>query len=235
VVLERHFGRVVLRTSQSEVYSLDLYEINDAHEAGLVCRGYYVHPRLIGRSNPVPMRVELSTDGAAFSALYEMFGGGTLEEEGPWEPNAPYSGTFLLGGYLRDEGPVFNAQVSAPLRLADRTVWTGSLASWEGRVTGRFDFILEQHGTIEPALLFLVVLFFIVFYDRDSRGQAEECYRQALRLCGDAGNIKSHGTTSGVTGATFRRDSGCQTECFERWHPSDEAGVGTPEDHEDGT
>jgi len=225
-----------LQIPREGVYSLDLYEIHETPEPSLACRGYYVHPNLEARPDPVPMRVELSMDGEAFNAIYEMFGGRTLEEEGPWEPDAPYSGTFLLGGYLRDEGPVFgpifNAQVSAPLRLPDRTIWTGSLASREVRATGQFDFILEQYGTVEPATLLLVALFFLVFYDRDGRRQAEECYQQALRLCGDAGNIKAHGTTSGVTGATFRRDSGCQNECFERWHPPDREGTELPEERE---
>jgi hypothetical protein len=67
--------------------------------------------------------------------------------------------------------------------------------------------------------LLLVYLLFLVYYDRDGRRHAEECYQQALRLCGDAGNIKSLNTTSGVTGTTLRVDRSCQTECFERWHP----------------
>jgi hypothetical protein len=219
---EEHFGRVVLQTQDREIYSLDLYETRAHYAPALACRGYYLRPRRRVRWHLVPIRVELSIDDVAFNAIYEMFGGGTFGGEGgSWEPDAPYSSDFELGGSWGGRSPFFHAEVSAPLRLPDSTVWTGSLVSIAGPVTGRFDFILEQYGTIEPVILLLVVLYFVVFYDRDSHRQAEDCYSQALRLCGDAGNIKSLGTTSGLTGATFRRDSGCQIECFERRHPSD--------------
>jgi hypothetical protein len=179
--------------------------------------GYPIRP-------PVPMGVELSLDDGAFNAIYEMFGG-AFGEGGSWDPDAPYSDSFVLGGPGADVNLVFfHAEVSAPLRLPDRTVWTGWLGGREEQTTGAriaeaFDFILEQYGTIEPVTLLLVYLLFLVYYDRDGCRQAEECYQQALRLCGDAGNIKSLNTTGGVTGTTLRVDRSCQTECFERWHP----------------
>jgi hypothetical protein len=220
---ERHFGRVVLRTLQMEIYSLDLYETHTTYNPSLVCRGFYLRPvRSRFPLGPVPIRVELSTDDDAFNAIYEMFGAGTFGGEGdPFDPDAPYSGDFELGGPWRNVSPVFHAEVSAPLQLLGRTVWTGRLLGTEGQVTGQFDFILEQYGTIEPVLLLLVALFFVVFYERrNSRQQTEDCNRQALRLCGEEGNIKSVNITSGITGMTMRVDSGCQVECFERWHPS---------------
>ena len=225
---EEHFGRVVLHSETREVYSLDLYETHTTYAPGLACRGYYLLPA------PVLVGAELSLDDDAFNAIYEMFGAGTFGGEGgSWDPDAPYSGDFMLGGSLRDESPVFHAEVSAPLRLHHTTVWTGSLEGTGIRVRKKFDFILEQYGTIEPVELLLVILYFTVFYDRGGRRQAEDCYRQALRLCGDRGNIKSLGQNSGVTGATFRRDSGCQIECFERWQPSAHEGVDPPEGRED--
>jgi hypothetical protein len=232
---EEHFGRVVLHSDNREVYSLDLYETHTPYAPGLVCRGYYL-PRARSRRwpDPVPVGVELSLDYVAYNGLYEMFGGGTFGREGDaYEPDAPYSGDFELGGTWRDEIPFFHAEVSAPLRLHDRTVWTGSLEGMGRQGRGEFDFILEQYGTIEPVVFLLVILYFTVFYDRDGRRHAEDCYRQALRQCGDAGNIKSLGPTSAVTGATFRRDIGCQIECFERWHPSAHEGVDPPEARED--
>ena len=175
------------------------------------------------------MGVELSLDDDAYNAIYEMFGGGTFGREGDsYEPDAPYSGDFELGGTWTDEIPVFHAEVSAPLRLHDRTVWTGSLEGIGRQVRGEFDFILEQYGTIEPVVFLLVVLYFTVFYDRDGARQAVDCYRQAIRLCGDRGNIKTYGQNSAVTGMTLHRDSGCQVECFERWQPSAREGVDPP-------
>lgn len=212
------FGRVVLQVRGMEIYYLDLYETHADYAPGLDCRGYYLHPaRYRGRAYPVPMGVELSLDDEAFNAIYEMFGG----DGDSRNSDAPYSDTFVLGGPGADVDLVFNAEVSAPLRLPDRTVWTGWLGGRGGRVTGewvtgQFDFILEQHGTIEPVTLLLAALFFVVFYARDGRQQAERCYQQALRMCGDAGNIKSINATSGVTGTTLRVDRGCQIECFER-------------------
>ncbi len=73
-----------------------------------------------------------------------IFGGGGA----PWELDAPYLGNPKLGGPWRDLSPVFSAQVSVPLRLPDKTAWTGTLVSKEGEVTGQFAFVLEQLGTI---------------------------------------------------------------------------------------
>ena len=225
---EEHFGRVVLQSPRQGLDSLDLYETHATYAPGLTCRGYYMHPTGYPTGYPirppVPMGVELSLDDGAFNAIYEMFGG-AFGEGGSWDPDAPYSDSFVLGGLGADVNPVFfHAEVSAPLRLPDRTVWTGRLGGHEeqiteARFTEAFDFILEQYETIEPVTLLLVYLFFLVYYDRDGRRHAEECYQQALRLCGDAGNIKSLNTTSDVTGMTLRVDRSCQTECFERWHP----------------
>jgi len=231
--LERHFGRVVIQVARGGVYSLDLYETptldepNRPYLPGLLCRGYYVNPRPQVQQNPVPIRVELSLDDFAFLGIYEMFGVEGL----PRDRDAPYStsnsNSFRLSSsHPADVDLVFNAEVSAPLRLPDRTVWTGWLGgrgtgATREQINGQFEFILEQHGTIEPVTLLLVALFFAVFYDRDGRRQAEECYQQALSMCGDAGNIKSVNATSGATGMTLRRDSGCQIECFARWDPSD--------------
>jgi hypothetical protein len=230
---EEHFGYVVLQSEAREVYSLDLYETHTPYAPGLACRGYYRRPwRSRWGPDPVPTGVELSLDDVGFNGIYELFGGGDFGGEGgSWDPEAPYSGAFVLGGPWRGVLPVFHAEVSAPLRLPDKTVWTGSLRGTTQRDTGAFDFILEQYGTIEPVMLLLVALYFVVIYNRDGGHHAHECYTQALRLCGDAGNIKSLGTTSGLTGgATFRRESGCQIECFERWQPSAHEGVDPPSD-----
>jgi hypothetical protein len=118
---EQHFGHVVLHTATREVYSLNLYETTHppASAPGLACRGYYLRPARYRRGpDPVPVGVELSLDDHAFNEIYEMFGAGTFGGEGgSWEPNAPYSSDFVLGGPWRDVSPVFHAEVSAPLRL----------------------------------------------------------------------------------------------------------------------
>ena len=229
---EEHFGHVVLHYETREVYSLDLYETHTPYAPGLACRGYYLLPPR-SRRVPVPIGVELTLDDIVFNGIYEMFGGGTFGRGDSHEPDAPYSGDFELGGTWRDEIPVFHAEVSAPLRLHGRTVWTGNLEGIGRQVRGEFDFILEQYGTIEPVQLLLIYIFFAVFFERDSWRQADDCYRQALRVCGDRGNIKSISQNSAVTGMKFHRESGCQIDCHERWHPSAHEGVDPPEGRED--
>jgi hypothetical protein len=100
---------------------------------------------------------------------------------------------------------------------------------------GGFEFLLEQYGTMEPVLLLLVV-YLLVFRrgegkllgedvpgyptsHADPLYEFERCYKLALRLCGDKGNIKSLNSTTNITGATLQIGIGCNPECFERWDP----------------
>ena len=221
---KEQFGHVVLQVRGMETYYLDLYETHADYAPGLACRGFYLQPARYrgGRAYPVPVQVELSMDDDAFNAIYEMSGGGSFGEDS-WDPDAPYSTSngFRIGGPGADVNLVFNAQVSAPLRLPDKSVWTGWLGGRGSgpngeQINGQFDFILEQYGTIEPVTLLLVALFFVTVVERDGGLHAEECYERALRMCGHAGNIKSVNATSGITGMTLRKDKGCQIECFER-------------------
>jgi hypothetical protein len=115
---EEHFGRVVLQSPRQGLYSLDLYETHATYAPGLTCRGYYMHPTGYPTGYPirppVPMGVELSLDNGAFNAIYEMFGG-AFGEGGSWDPDAPYSDSFMLGGPGADVNLVFfHAEVSAP-------------------------------------------------------------------------------------------------------------------------
>jgi hypothetical protein len=252
---EEQFGHVVLQTHRGEVYSLDLFETHETSSPGISCKGYCLPaaiqflPTGQGVRRPtvpqsVPVEVELTADPDAFNAIYEMWGDADFggEEGSRYNPEAPYSGDFNLGGPWRRISSVFSAQVSAPLQGPEKTVWTGRLVSKEGAVPGQFDFLLEQYGTIDPLLL-LLVLFFLRFYESEGKrynaGAArtspndplleyERCYRLALRLCGE-GNIKSLNATTGLTGTTLRVDIGCNPECFERWYPANEESGNPPQ------
>jgi hypothetical protein len=216
------FGRIVLRTRRQEALCIGArFQRLLRTPSPLSDPSFGSH----GGDRPSgPVGVELSLDDGAFNAIYEMFRRASFREGVSWGPDTPFYSTsdgFRLSGPGADVDLVLYAEVSTPLRLPDRTVWTGWLGGSGERVTGelvngQFDFILEQHGTIEPATLLLAALFFVVFYDRDGGREAEECYQWALRVCGDAGNIKTINETSGLTGMTLRRDRGCQIECFER-------------------
>jgi len=188
----------------------------------------------------VPLRVELTADPDAFNEIYEMLGAGAFEREhgSRDDPSAPYSANIRLGGPWRDISPYFSIELSAPPVLTQkRTVWTGWLGSKGPTIMGDFQFLLEQYGTIEPVLLLLVV-FLLVFskddgkrLDEPVRGdptshndpdplyEFERCYKLALRLCGDKGNIKSLNSTTNITGATLQVGIGCNPECFARWDP----------------
>lgn len=230
---EERFGHAVLQTHLGELYSLGLYspDSSDVHffipvsrPFSIACRGYYMPPE-----QPAPAVVEITADDAVFNAIDESLRAAHFYGEGDWQANTSYSGTFEFpdftsyrGRYeapgLRPELPISQlfAQVSAPLDLPEGRAWTGQLASERGWAIGQCKFLLEQYGTIEPVTLLLAVLFVSVFSHRNAVQEPENCYRMALRACGDAGNIKSLNMTNGITGITLRMDRGCQYECFER-------------------
>jgi hypothetical protein len=230
------------------VYSLDLYETHETYAPGLACKGYFlpgarqqgperpIRRRVIPQS--VPLRVELTADPAALNAPYEMLGGADFEtrEGNRNDPEVPYTGSFQLQGSWRGRKPYFSVELSAPIRSQRGTIWAGLLGSkLPIDISGDFDFLLEQYGTMDP-LLVVLVLYLLVFHKgagnrlvdyvpeqhashNDPLHEYERCYRLALRLCGDKGNIKSLNSTTSITGATLQVGIGCNPECFERWDP----------------
>lgn len=79
---------------------------------------------------------------------------------------------------------------------------------------GEFSFVVVQYGTIDIVLL-LTLLFFLIF-GLNAQSTAQ-CYQQAIRQCGDKGNVKIVNVTRGITGVSLSISGGCQIECFERW------------------
>ena len=81
---------------------------------------------------------------------------------------APYR-SFVLpiperGGYIE-----MYVEMSAPIRYPGRSVWSGTIGGKGNRAGGEFTFLLEQYGTIEPAILLLLVIFFFIAIVRTVR------------------------------------------------------------------
>jgi hypothetical protein len=223
---EERFGHIVFRTWRDDVYSLDLYETHETYAPGIACKGHCIPA--IRQHGPdrfrrpvvpgsVPVGVELTADPDAFNEIYEMMGAGTFEREGGSrdDPGAPYSALFRLGGPWRYRSPYFSIELSAPVRSQEGTVWTGRVDSKGPTIMGGFEFLLEQYGKMEPVLLLLVV-YLLVFRrgegkllgedvpgsptsHADPLYEFERCYKLALRLCGDKGNIKSLNSTTSLS------------------------------------
>jgi hypothetical protein len=196
---ERLFGRILLRTYIGEVFSLDLYETSD-----LVCRGVYVLPELRREGTRALAELELVAERDALEEVSRRLGATGLAE-----------GRYLE---LRTEDMELYGEISPPIERGGRLIWAGALEGAAGGVRGEFDFMLEQFGSLEVALL-LALLFRLVFAEVSVAIAWERCQQQAVRQCGE-GNIKSVNVNKHLGTVNLVVRVGCQVECFERTYPT---------------
>jgi hypothetical protein len=197
-IREQRFGRILLRTYDGDVLSLDLYEMPD-----LVCRGVYL-PAERRRERPRPLaEIELVADREAQEELSRRFRATGREGEGYFE--------------LRTEDMELYGEISPPIESEGRAIWAGTLREVAAD-RGEFTFLLEQWGSIETTHL-LVILGFLVFAGLTLAIAWWRCEQQAVRQCGE-GNIKVCKVSLLLGGPSLELQTDCQVKCFQRTSPT---------------